>query len=180
MNTRMKLVVAGVAVIGLAAIGFLLMKSGHDDASKMRQTSPQVGQVSQTTPKTTQASIKDFLAAGENKKCTFSKNNENGTMYFAGRRLRSDIQRSRDGVISKVSMIVKDTLQYVWFDNNQGIKLEYSADNTDTAAVSQGGLDATQTYDFACTNWTVDESKFTPPSTINFTDLSKLATPTAR
>ncbi|QQS18496.1 hypothetical protein IPL68_08065 [Candidatus Saccharibacteria bacterium] len=99
-------------------------------------------------------------------------------MYFSSGRLRNDISQIKDGATTGVHMIITDAAQYMWFDSQQnGLKFAFSKTEPNANATKQGGLDATQSYDFRCVSWNVDESFFTPPATVTFTDLTQLQVP---
>lgn len=131
----------------------------------------------QTQASTESGSIKEFLAAGENKECTYSTAESNGTMYFAsGERMRMDYKGTgADAEASSGSMIIQSKSQYVWGnESKEGIKFAFDKDAAPTDDETNSSTNLEQDYSFTCKSWNVDESKFTPPSDVTFRDFSAL------
>lgn len=172
----MGVVAAGVLAIGV--IGFVLTRPDAQTSSKTSSSSSSKQANKQTNEESKSGPLSEFLAAGDEKKCTYSDERGSGTMYFSKSRLRNDIQSTKDGKTSEGHMIVTEAVQYIWFDNQQsGLKFAFSKTDANPQAANQGGLDATTTYNFSCSSWAGDESFFVPPSTITFTDLTQLRVP---
>jgi cell wall-associated NlpC family hydrolase len=118
-----------------------------------------------------EASINDFLASGENKKCTYVDGTDSGTMYFAYGNMRADFV-SAEG---NGSMIITESKQYIW-DDAEKAGVMFNVDTTDdtTSTEDYGGMDVNQNFQFNCSNWSVDASMFMPPSDVTMTDFSEL------
>lgn len=134
-------------------------------------------------------SLKELIAANTPQKCTFSYSDENGktegTTYVSGGKVRSDATNTIEGKTT-VSHIISDNLtSYIWTEGEKtGIKMtveaqeEMEADTTEsTDTDAQADLD--QKTDYSCTTWIPDNSLFTPPTNVTFTDLSQTANPPA-
>lgn len=75
-------------------------------------------------------------------------------------------------------MIVKDNFTYTWSPlmAGKGFKAKVVEVVGGDAVVDTGtsgtySFNATQIGDYDCVDWTVDESKFTLPSTVTFTEI---------
>lgn len=171
-------VIAAVVVVS-GVTGFVLTRPDAETSSSKTATSSRSEQTkTQSSDESKSGPLSEFLAAGDEKKCTYSDERGSGTMYFSKGRLRNDIQSSKDGKTSEGHMIVTEAVQYIWFDNQQsGLKFAFSKTDANPQAANQGGLDATATYSFRCSSWAGDESFFVPPSNITFTDLTQLRVP---
>lgn len=117
------------------------------------------------------ASISDFLASGDNKRCTYVDGADSGTMYFAGGNLRADFV----GPEGNGSMVIREDVQYVW-DSEEKTGVMFNLDATEDSDLTDdfGGVDVNQNFSFTCTNWNVDASMFMPPSDVTITDFSEL------
>lgn len=177
------IIIAGVVVVlaGAGVAGWVALK-GNDKT--ISDNSTQTDQPAQTQPQSEvmPKTINGFLAAGKNQKCTFSSSageaQTSGTMYFAGERMRGEYKSVSDGQTTNGQMIITDGLQYFWEPSSKrGVKLTISQQDAEesagnTSSGSQGGLETDAEYDFNCDDWTVDQSRFTPPSDIEFMDIS--------
>lgn len=174
-------IIAAVLVAGGGAAAFVLTRP-DDTASNNNQTAShddhadhedQQTHEQQPTEQTT--SIGQFMSAGENKECTYTDAESKGTMYFAnGERLRMDYQGTGTDA-SSGSMIVTNSKQYVWSNGQkQGITFAFNKDQTAQNQSDTNSIDTKKEYTFTCKNWTVDESKFTPPNDVTFQDFSSL------
>lgn len=173
--------IAGVVVVAAGIVGFVLTRPDDTQSSQTNTANSSQTEATKADASASQSgTLAEFLAAGENKKCTYSDADSSGTMYFSKQRLRADLSRTQDGTTQQSSMIVQEGTQYVWFaDKQQGVKFAFSASDSGESqtASSQGGLSADTKYDFSCESWTVDEAMFTPPANVTFTDLSNIQVP---
>lgn len=174
-------VVLAVAVVGGGAT-FVLTRP--DETAKNNRTSSSdsavEGNPTQAEATTESGSIKEFLAAGENKECTYSTAEVNGTMYFAsGERMRMDYTGTgADAEASSGSMIIQSQNQYIWGnESKEGIKFAFDKDAIPTDQEAGSSTNLEQDYSFTCKSWNVDESKFAPPSDVTFQDFSALTNP---
>lgn len=123
------------------------------------------------------ASISEFMKAGEIKKCTYNDDESAGTMYFArNERLRMDY-RSKADPANSGSAIITSGQQYVWSNSTkQGVKFAFTPSGAESQnqSSSQQNVDVNKKYNFTCENWLLDESVFTPPADVKFTDFSTL------
>ncbi len=127
-------------------------------------------------------SINGLLAQNKNLRCTYSHTDENGnkssgTAYIAGNRMSGNFKYQVAGTAEQNSNVLRDSeYQYVWADgSNTGFKTkisELTADTQDSSTSEQQGVDQDADYDFDCSDWSVDESLFSQPAGVEFTDYS--------
>jgi hypothetical protein len=159
----------------------------NQNQSQNQQTQPQVQQEQATNENgnqesTISGSIQDILKMGKSVKCEVAFNEENfkgsNTTFVSGEKARSDITVDMAGREQHNShIIVSDGWTYMWSDgSNKGTKFNTSEFQKNVSSENQGtaGMPATgdinQKMDFKCSPWIADESMFTLPSGVEFTD----------
>ncbi len=137
------------------------------------------------------SSLRELLAIGKNQKCTVTttstdddgtKTDTVGTIYISGKKMAQDVSvTSTDKEIPKMNMrmISDGSFMYSWNvdSKSQGMKMKIvePAEEESKGGNSQGGaVDLDEKVAMKCTNWIVDNSKFTIPSDVQFTDLSEM------
>lgn len=131
----------------------------------------------------------DLFKSGKNTKCTYSNKNDEysieGTTYIAGNKMRTDASTTmKDQNTIESHMISDGTWVYSWSSAMpQGIKMKIDTQlaqtNPDNKVTSQESYAKTfqENYDFKCSKWTTDQSKFELPLDVTFTDFSQMAKP---
>ncbi len=123
-------------------------------------------------------SLRSLLGLAKNQMCTFTSTagglDSIGTVYVSSTgEMRGDFKTETSTSSTVEShMIVKGGTSYVW-SGTQGAKMDVSATNS-TAAGAKQSVDMDSQVDYKCSDWTVDSSKFTLPTGINFIDLKAL------
>lgn len=175
------LIAAGLAVlIIVAGGGIYIATKDKDNANNV--TTQSTSQNTQTTAKTS-TSIKGLLAQNKNLKCTFNAtepdgSKSSGTAYIAGQRMRGNFRVQPAGEAEqKGNLLRDDSYQYIWSDDSKtGLKIANSStESTSSEQQSEQNnqtIDQDKNYDFECSEWTVDESQFTVPTDVTFTDYS--------
>ncbi len=159
-------VLIGVAALGVVIIGGVAVIALFSNRSQnIVNNTAEDGLMNDESAETTDASINDFLATGENKKCEYSDGEYSGTMYFSNQRLRADYEKEDESG----SMIIKSEEQYIW-DNNTKTGLIFNLSGNESSASSDMSLD--DNYSFTCVNWSVDENLFAVPSDVTLTEFS--------
>ena len=160
MNNKLLLGVGAVAVIVVAVFAF---KGSGDSAGG-------------------KTSLEALLKSNKAQECSYSSEIDgtkmSATVYIAGGKMRTDSTVVTGGQTMKSNMIVDGQTSYVWSDGTtQGIKMTLdklkAEENTGDDKVQAGG-DFEKEFNYSCKGWTVDNSKFTPPSNIKFTDFSSM------
>ncbi len=128
-------------------------------------------------------SIEDLIKLGKNYRCELQFKDgdqiSSSTTYLSGSSLRSDYQMKSGEQTLNGHAIMTGTTMYSWVDEmpNQAIKFNRAdlkqfqgqAEKTSPSASSYENK-----YDYKCYSWTPDQSKFTAPAGINFTDYSDM------
>ncbi len=172
-------VVAGVIII-LGGAGFYFMNKNQTSkpVSELVQNDPtsqnsDIGKVSE------KMSLKSFLGSQASQKCNYNdlENLSSGTVYVGNGKVRGDFESKATGNNVLAHMISDGTKVFVWTDGTaQGIsfdvtKVEEWADN----AQGSQSLDVNKEVEYSCSNWVVDQSQFSVPGDIEFTDFTELA-----
>ncbi|MES2315784.1 MAG: hypothetical protein V4486_03570 [Patescibacteria group bacterium] len=124
-------------------------------------------------------SLRKLLGLGKDTTCTFTSTaggvNSSGTVYVsAAGSMRGDFTSNTSAGTKTSSMIVKDGTTYAW-SGSQGAKMEVKATGGVPASASaKSNVDLDSAVDYSCTDWTVDQSKFTLPTGVNFVDVDAL------
>lgn len=135
-------------------------------------------------------SLRDLLALGKNQKCVFSasttddkgiKTDTTGTIYFSGKNLAEDLtSTSTDKGTPTINMhMVSDgAYLYTWDQSakTQGMKIKITEPEEDDTDKTKGKspVDLDEKVNMNCSVWIVDNSKFTIPTDVKFTDIEEL------
>jgi len=125
----------------------------------------------------------DLINAGRSMECTFSGETDGykttGTVFVAGKNMRGDFNSESKGKMMDSHMIQNGETIYSWTTQpKQGMMMkitkEDQASDLDESNTSPNKSfeDMDKNYDYQCKNWGGDQSKFQPPSDIQFQDLS--------
>ena len=121
----------------------------------------------------------NLVALGQSVACTFSHddgagNRSSGTVYMTGgaTQMRGDFTVEASGTAPVETFMVRTGgYTYMWSDASpQGIKSQVVNEAELTSDDQNGGID--EDTEFSCQAWNVDNSKFSLPSGIQFTDMS--------
>lgn len=163
MSKRVKLIIAAVvvAIVVLAAASYVFRKpQGQTTNGQEKAKNTESG-----------VTLKGILAMGKDQSCDISYSNDrgktSGTVYLSGKKMRGDFTVVDSNNKQKDShMITDETYIYSWTSaSSQGLKTKVEAAIID------------QQVQEKCSSWSVDSSKFTPPSGIQFKDLSTFNAP---
>lgn len=141
-----------------------------------------------TTPKSAMTSLTDLLSGGKSQMCTYEYQDPQsgtvkGVVYVSEGKMRGDFTTSASGKPYSGSMINDTKYVYTWSTGNkQGFKTQVTADVKKLIAEGSGSassnqqqsIDTNAKYDYKCSNWSTDNSKFTPPGDVKFTDYSSM------
>ena len=126
-------------------------------------------------------SIADLINAGKSLQCSFSSSadgySSDGTVFVSGSNVRGDFNSEQGGKETQSHMIQNGENIYTWTDEpKQGMVMKISKEDAqkykDEAESSAGSFNMDDSYEYSCMPWGSDSSKFTPPSDVQFTDLS--------
>lgn len=172
-------IAAVIVIVILAAGGFLFLK--HSKAPAMPK--PTVMAKPTAMPSKTSSvtgTIMGLIAGGKTVSCTitYPNNKGTGTVFVNGKKFAGDFNVEDSAGKAIVAHIVSDgAYLYLWSSSMpSGIKMSLlAAKNAATNAQNNSQtVDVNQNVSMDCQPWiTVDTTKFTVPTTIKFTDMSK-------
>jgi hypothetical protein len=169
MNTKLIGIVAAVILL-LGAGGLYFLNQNKSQTNTDKTVSP-------TETKSQASSLLDILNLGKNQRCTFTtttdKNSTEGTFYIADKKMRGDIKTTANGKTEEISMIRDGDTNYMWGTSlKMGIKMKLNIEDLAKDSKTTGQfVDPNQKFDYKCMPWTTDNSLFTPPSNVKFTEL---------
>ena len=173
-------------IIGVAIIALLLLGAGGYFLFSKNSANPTQTQTSATneaetaTENSAMSSLIDLVTSGKTNQCTFDVAAETGstkgTIYIAGEKMRGDIETTtKEGKTSQMYMIRDNDMYYMWGGElPSGIKMTFDVDELKTNTQASQNVDLNAKIDYRCSDWIADNSKFTPPSNVKFTDLSSM------
>jgi hypothetical protein len=174
LNIKIVAVVAAVAILLLGGGLFLYSKSKPQPSV---QPSPSA---SATQNPSAMQSLSEILSMGKTQKCTFSYDGASGgktegTVYLAGDKMRGDFKVTTSGKVSEFSLIRVGDTNYIWGTGLPGgIKMTLSAQGLAGNTQVQQYVNADQKADYKCGAWTPDNTRFSPPTEVKFTDYSSM------
>lgn len=123
-----------------------------------------------------EATFNQLIAKGETLSCTFEDkadgSNTTGTIYVDHKRLRSDFSTASEDKAVNGHMIMTSGMAYTWVEGmTTGIKASLEGQ---TKAGESQGVDANKKLNIHCNAWTNDETKFSVPTQVKFSDITSL------
>lgn len=179
MNNR---IIAGIVIVIVIIAGVFLVtrnKGGNSEVASNDQAASGASAVS-----TESMSLKSLMASGSgSRKCTFKTEDNgttsSGTVYTGDGKMRGDFEYTANGKPTASHMIYDGNMTYYgWSDGTQqGFKMKFDPQEVAAAKnnTQQGAVDPNKNFDFNCSKWSVDNSKFDLPSEINFMELPDLS-----
>jgi len=169
------------SIVFLVLISFALTGCG---AKTSTTTGTQTNE--STQGQNVKGSFLDIIKLGKSVKCTYTTTNESGTnsgqTYVSGSKSRTDFTlTTKDGTTTDSYSISDGEWVYIWTSTEeQGSKMKIAdiqkraaSSSVPSTTSSTDENDLTQPVDYKCSPWVPDNSKFTPPSNITFTDLTE-------
>ncbi|MBI4037992.1 hypothetical protein HY382_03035 [Candidatus Curtissbacteria bacterium] len=174
--------IAGAIAIVIAILvgGYLVMNKKSPSTSQPTTTQEQTAEDEGIV----KGSIKSLLSGGKNVTCSvkypMGDSAYEGKVFVAGSKMRGDFTTAVEGKTMESHMISDGTYTYSWASGMpQGVKMKM--DETQTQASPVAGqsqqLDVEKQVDMNCSNWSVDNSVFTPPADIKFMDIGAITKP---
>lgn len=172
-----KTIIIAIVVLAVAGGGAYYVANNNKDEkqSDSSEAQPQDSNVQSN-------SINGLLAQDKNLNCTFDFTDDSGykssgNLYFASKRVRGDFNSTDSKGETRYSHMINDgKYQYFWEEgDDSGFKM--NIDNIDSSEAQKDAskketVDQNKEYNFDCSDWSVDESQFQPPSNVKFTDFS--------
>ena len=133
-------------------------------------------------------SLQDLLARGKPIKCTYEGEEDgetfSGVMYIADKKARQDAKGENNGKTMEIHTIVDDKTVHFWTseDPTKGIKMSIDQTEEDLKEFGEDVEEGQKTeaqewekdFDYKCSKWKVDKSKFEVPTDIEFMDMSEM------
>ena len=160
-----------LAIVALAVVGYNLSSKGAGDDLQMKDM--------------VRTSIENLMAENNPVKCIATVTMDDGgkmtgTVYVADGKMRNDAAiENVQGEKFQSHTIMDEEWLYSWSTGlpDGGIKMKVSdienMPDEEEEDPSGGVKNLDRNFDFNCNKWTVDESKFVPPSDVNFQDFAQ-------
>lgn len=180
------LIIAAIVILALIG-GALYLTLGKSSTAPNQETGI-MKEKTQTTQEMVKGSLKSLFGVGKNVICTVNdaENEGSGIVYVAGNKIRGDFTSKIDGKTIESHFIQDEEFSYLWSSEmEEGIKMKADlgteetavSDNKDAQVPNTETVDLNKEVDYKCSNWSVDNSKFSLPANIKFSDLSNLMMP---
>lgn len=179
-----------IIVLGLAGGGYFMYQNKSSVDSMENATKPvqgiAVGEPNPSAPQGKKMAFSQLMAQNGTYKCTVNQYvgdiESKGTVYMSGGLLRAEFATTVQGRAIDTTMITRDGYTYTWTSMapTMGFKAKVVAPTTEgntnvnanTKTSGSYSWNAEQIGDYNCEAWTVDQSKFTVPSSITFTSVN--------
>ncbi len=173
MSTK---IIGGVVALVLVAGGAAYFVMNQPPASPAQGGATNTANTSENGSGAFQGSLADLMGRGGDWQCTFNVENEvsksDGTVFVSGEKLRGDFASMVPQLNQTIDshMIQSEGYVYVWTSlTTQGFKSKATLGTADgTTAFKDQGVDINQQYNYNCSPWTVDVSKFELPAGVTF------------
>jgi len=167
------LIIGGVVIIGGGL--YLVNSTPNDDQQGV------VEEEAMTNEDFSDAnSLRALIALGRDLTCDFVHDDpetgrSEGTVFLSGERMRGDFRITANGTEMESHVIRNGSTGYTWGTTPMGtVAIMFDISQEDDIASSNEGesVDLDQNLEFECSAWSVDESKFAPPSDLDFQNVS--------
>lgn len=181
MPKQLRLIIGLLAVATLIGVFVFLngKQSQSSPAPEPLSSSSSPEEAQQTSKTMSKGSIRNLLLAGKSVSCVvdYGSGGTKGTTYVSGNKVRADFTiQVPDNQETDSHMIQSDDTAYIWSSANpKGTK--FTIDKTQasvTPAADSQNMNLDQEVDMDCSDWSVDQSVFVPPTNVEFVDLSAM------
>lgn len=159
-----------VVVIGAIVIGIYSIASKDN---KVKNDNVVVTPSTEQKPAGKKIAFSEFVKQNGSYKCSVDQTTgdfeSKGTVYIKNGDMSGEFSTIAEGRDVKSYIIMKDGYMYTWSSASPqfGAKMAVKTDNSINTSGTYS-WDPQQIGDYNCSDWTVDESKFTIPATIKF------------
>ena len=178
MSKQTQLIFGGaIILIIVLAIGAYFV-FGNSSQNKTQTTDVATNAQRADESQSTTSSIKSLLSGNKNVMCTVkyppdSGMNGEGTVYVSANKMRGDFIMMVNNQSTDSHMISDGEYMYSWSSQAaQGTKIKMETIDKQQTGQEKSNADINQQVDLNCSDWSVDDSKFTPPAEIKFTELN--------
>ena len=128
-----------------------------------------------------QGNLRQMIQSGQSVQCTTTKTDAHGTQsgifYIAEKKVRGDMTFTRSGSAPMVAhMIQNGEWSYMWggpFGEQQGTKMNVSQFKKPAASAKKSSFDLDKEMAMDCKPWKVSAAQLTPPSDVQFRDMTE-------
>jgi len=187
MNKKAWYWIGGVVIVVIIIIICVSAGKSAPTPASSEATGSVTGSVStsnQASASAVRQTMHDLITSGATQTCKFSiaatatSSGLSGTIYIASGNMQGDfIKTDTAGKVTNAHMIITGGMDYLWSDASltKGYKLSWSVAAASTILSDRaGGVNINQPTAYSCSNWTADQSKFTIPASIQFTDITAM------
>jgi hypothetical protein len=134
-------------------------------------------------------SLKDLIARGKDLKCTYSvsgipgQGQMSGTTYISGEKSFNQSKISGTDLNMETNILIDGEYMYTWSNmTDKGTKMnmekikEMELESENDGDYEEFTQNYDEEYDYKCTSWKKDNSKFQAPANIEFMDLTTMMT----
>jgi len=124
--------------------------------------------------------IKDLISLGKSLKCTWKEDDFSSTGYIKGKKYYGEVSRKdEEGNQMTGNVIIKDECMWSWDkDKVEGIKLCFEPsemEGGDDSGKSIWDMESSVTgTEYKCVPAVIQDSKFEPPTDVNFMDMEEM------
>ena len=172
-----KIIAATIVIIVLLGLGGYLLLGKTKAPTKTEQTAGSGAKSGNAFNNTTLSAL---LGMGQNLRCSFNTTGASettqGTFYISKGNVRGDFNvKTSDGKDNQMSLIRTGDTTYIWGSAlPTGIKMTFSLDEIAKNSQTSQYSSLTEKTNYNCMPWSVDNSLFTLPTNVKFTDLSSM------
>lgn len=175
-----KTIIGIIAVVVIIAAGYFFFTSKAKAPSVDELGAGASAQQQGAADTSAGQSLKELIGLGAAQKCSFDDavtgGQASGTVYVGGGKVRTDFATQQGGQAVVGHSIVDGSTSYTWIDGmKDGFKVSVAAGAQQTGAAGGAqGIDMEAKMNYRCEPWTLDASKFAPPASVTFRDMSEM------
>jgi hypothetical protein len=170
------IIAAVVIIVALGVGGVLFLKYSQPPAMTNDEA---MSSTKAPAANSTTGTILSLLSGGKTVTCVFTSSDkkETGTVFVADKKFAGDYTSTDNNGKQTTGHMVSDGINvYVWGSAlTNGFKMSLTATkNAVQGAQSAQSVNLNQNVDLKCSPWVADNSKFTIPTNIEFTDITQI------
>lgn len=181
MSKQLPIIVGAVIIIIIAIVAVVVFSQSKKSSQPSGETAVTQQAEGESAETTSKGSIKSLIGLGKNVTCTMTypsgDGTTKGTVYVAGdKRIRGDFITNTQDKEMDSHMIQDGSWSYIWSSASpQGTKMKIEENvPTPTPGPQNQNVDVNTEVDYKCSDWSVDNSKFVPPSNIQFMEIGQI------
>lgn len=164
------LMIVGIIVLLLVLAGVGYFVFGKNLTGSKTSNSTDSSKKTETSNTSSKTSIKDLIFKRKNVTCSVKYPEGSATVYVSDKKFYGEFTTTADGKTTKGYILQDGEYSYLWSDEStDGFKVKLTEEDK---ANTPSALDLQEEGDVNCSNWSVDKSKLTAPTNINFADFT--------